>query len=138
MFSNDISDETIDAVLQAMGQASSPMNIVQFRGLGGVMARVPAGATAFGHRDKQYMLTVLGLWMDQSEDAAPHHAWAAGLWDKVRADGDGVYVNFLENEGEGRIREAYGDDNFARLAAVKAQYDPKNVFQFNQNIRPRS
>ena len=138
MFSNQVSDATIDAILRSMGEASSPMNIVQLRGLGGAMARVGSEETAFAHRDKQYMTTVLALWLDADEDAAPHHAWADALWNEVRRDADGVYVNFLENEGEARIREAYGEANFARLAQVKAKYDPANVFCFNQNIRPQA
>jgi FAD/FMN-containing dehydrogenase len=138
MFADNISDATIDAVLESMGHASSPMNLVQFRGLGGAMAAVPSDATAFGQRDKDYLLLIVGLWMDAAEDAAPHHAWTQSLWEKVRPDGNGVYVNFLENEGAGRIREAYGNANFARLAEVKAKYDPTNLFRFNQNIRPQA
>ena len=48
-----------------------------------------------------------------------------------------MYVNFLENEGEVRIREAYGEENFSRLAQVKAKYDPENVFRSNKNVRPQ-
>jgi FAD/FMN-containing dehydrogenase len=138
MFSNEISDASIDAILESMGRVTSPMNIVQLRGLGGAMARVPADETAFGHRDKKYLAAVLALWVDPSEDRRPHEQWAEALWSEVRRDADGVYVNFLENEGEDRIRQAYGDANHARLARVKAQYDPENVFRFNQNIRPQS
>jgi hypothetical protein len=136
MFGDDVTDATIDAVLEAMGGVSSPMNLVQFRGLGGAMAAVPPDATAFGQRDKNYLVLIVSCWSDAAEDPAPHHAWTESLWQKVRADGSGVYVNFLENEGEERIREAYGSANFARLAEVKAKYDATNLFRFNQNIRP--
>jgi FAD/FMN-containing dehydrogenase len=138
MFSDDICDTTIDAVLDAMANVSSPMSLVQFRGLGGAMAAVPSDATAFGQRDKRYLLLIVGIWVDANEDNRPHHAWAESLWENVRADGDGVYVNFLENEGEDRVREAYGNANFERLREVKAKYDPANLFRFNQNIRPRA
>jgi FAD binding domain-containing protein/berberine-like enzyme len=138
MFSNEVSGESVDAIIAAMGEATSPMNIVQLRGLGGAMARVGNGETAFAHRDKRYLTAVLALWLDPAEDRVPHEQWAESLWGKVRADADGVYVNFLENEGEVRIREAYGEENFSRLAQVKAKYDPENVFRFNQNIQPQA
>jgi FAD/FMN-containing dehydrogenase len=135
MFADDISDATIEALLEAVSNGS-PMDIVQLRGLGGAMASVGANETAFGNRDKPYLVLIVSCWFDPAEDARPHHDWTESLWDKVRSDGSGVYVNFLENEGEDRIREAYGNANFARLAEIKAKYDPTNLFRFNQNIRP--
>jgi hypothetical protein len=102
------------------------------------MARVGADETAFPHRDKRYLTLLVGLWMDPAEDRVPHEDWTEGLWTKIRHDADGVYVNFLENEGDERIREAYGDSNLARLAWIKAKYDPDNFFCYNQNIRPQS
>jgi FAD/FMN-containing dehydrogenase len=138
MFADEHSDETIDAIFEAMDGATSPMNMVQFRGMGGAMARVDAGATAFGHRDKRYFTTVLALWLDAGEDTTPHEAWGRGLWERIRGDATGVYVNFLADEGEERIRQAYPGDTLARLQAIKAKYDPENVFRFNQNIRPKA
>ena len=81
-------------------------------------------------------MAVLGLWPDPAEDGAPHRAWVAGLWDEIRQFGAGVYSNFLGHEGEARVREAFPEETYARLAEVKRRYDPNNVFQFNQNIRP--
>jgi FAD/FMN-containing dehydrogenase len=137
MFASEISDATIDTILETMATAG-PVDIVQFRGLGGAMAAVPTDATAFGQRDKDYLVLIVSCWFDPAEDPAPHHAWTESLWEKVRGDGDGVYVNFLENEGEARVREAYGSANFERLREVKAKYDATNLFRFNQNIRPRA
>ncbi len=137
-FSKAFSDESIDAILKAMGHVSSPMNIVQLRGLGGAMARVDADETAFAHRDANYLTTVLSLWLDPEDDAVKHNEWADALFSKIRQDADGVYVNFLENEGEERLREAYPEETYNRLAEVKAKYDPTNVFRFNQNVAPRS
>ena len=138
MFADDVSDATIDAVLESMSRVSSPMNLVQFRGLGGAMAAVPSDATAFGQRDKNYLVLIVSIWLDSTEDNGPHHAWTESLFEQIRGDADGVYVNFLENEGEERVRDAYGTANFARLAEIKAKYDPTNLFRFNQNIRPRA
>jgi hypothetical protein len=138
MFAKGLCDDTLDASLQAIAGATSPMSMVQFRGLGGAVARVGRDETAFAHRDQRYLLAVIGIWLDASEDAAAHRGWTESLWQTVRHDRDGVYVNFLENEGEARIREAYPDATMARLEAVKRTYDPTNLFRLNQNIRPQA
>jgi hypothetical protein len=137
MFADDLSDAALDAVLAAMEHASSPFSLVQFRGLGGAMARVGSDATAFAHRDKRYFLAIIGLWLDAAEDAAPHSAWTESLWRTVRPEGSGVYVNFLEREGADRVRDAYPPATFARLVELKRKYDPRNIFRFNQNIPPQ-
>lgn len=137
MFAHDLSDETLDATLDALEHASSPFSLIQFRGLGGAMSRVDPQETAFAHRDQRYFLAIIGLWLDPFEDAATHQAWTQSLWNKVRHDGSGVYVNFLENEGADRIRDAYPEATYARLARIKQHYDPENLFRFNQNIRPQ-
>ncbi|GBD16795.1 Mitomycin radical oxidase [bacterium HR26] len=135
-FAYQVSDAVVDAALDAVEHASSPLSMLQFRGLGGAMARVEAEATAFAHRDARYMVTALALWMDESEDATPHRAWMDSVWPTIRAAGAGAYVNFLEDEGHERIREAYPLPTLARLAEVKRAYDPHNMFRYNQNIAP--
>jgi FAD/FMN-containing dehydrogenase len=137
MFADELSDETLDAALSAMQRASSPFSLVQFRGLGGAMARVASDATAFAHRQRRYFVAVIGLWLDPAEDAAVHEAWTAALWQRIRHEGRGVYVNFLEVEGPDRVHEAYPPDTYARLAAIKRRYDPGNLFRFNQNVPPK-
>ncbi len=136
MFADELSDAALDAVLAAMERASSPFSIVQFRGLGGALARVGADATAFAHRDRRYFVAIIAIWLDAAEDAAVHGAWTESLWQVMRPEGSGVYVNFLENEGAERVRDAYPPATYARLAAIKRQYDPGNLFRFNQNIPP--
>jgi len=136
MYANELSDATIDAALEAMERATSPYSLVQFRGLGGAMAYVPSYATAFAHRDKRYLVAVIGVWLDAAENPAPHRAWTEALWQIVRRDGAGVYVNFLEDEGAARAREAYSQATYARLSAIKRRYDPRNLFKLNQNIAP--
>jgi FAD/FMN-containing dehydrogenase len=138
MFAHDFSDAALDAVLTAMEHASSPFSLVQFRGLGGALARAGSDSTAFAHRDKRYFFAIIGLWLDPAEDPAVHAAWTETLWRIVGPEGAGVYVNFLENEGQDRVRDAYPPATFARLAAIKQRYDPRNMFRFNQNIPPRS
>ena len=79
---------------------------------------------------------IIGLWLDATEDETRHAAWTNSLWHTIRHEGSGVYVNFLENEGDERIRDAYPSATLARLREVKRAYDPHNLFRFNQNIRP--
>ena len=138
MFADELSDDAIDASLAAMERSSSPYSLVQIRGLGGAYARVSNDATAFAHRDRRYFVAVIGIWLDPAEEVARHEAWTASLWETLRQEGSGVYVNFLENEGADRVREAYPGITLDRLEAVKGQYDPDNLFRFNQNISPKS
>jgi FAD/FMN-containing dehydrogenase len=63
--------------------------------------------------------------------------WAKGLWSALEPHHTSVYVNFLMEEGEGRIRQAYGGDKYERLRDLKRRYDPDNLFRLNQNIPPR-
>jgi FAD/FMN-containing dehydrogenase len=137
MFANELSDAAIDASIAAIEHSSSPFSLVHLRGLGGAMGRVDAGATAFAHRSQRYMYAIINVWLDATEDAEPHTSWVERLWGKVRHEGSGVYVNFLENEGADRVRDAYPPATLARLAEVKQTYDPTNSFRFNQNVAPR-
>ncbi len=136
MFADEHSDETFDAILEAMNAPAGPMSMVQFRGMGGAMARVGDGETAFSHRQRRFFTTVLGLWLDPEDDPQRHWEWTNALWDKIGGDAAGVYVNFLDDEGDDRIRDAYPAGAYERLVQVKGKYDPQNMFCFNQNIRP--
>lgn len=137
MFADTLSDDAIDAGLDAIHNASSPYGMFHLRGLGGAMSRVAPDATAFANRTQQYFVSIINVWLDPSEDAAVHQSWTESLWQKIRLEGSGVYVNFLESEGEDRIREAYPGPTYDRLAEVKGKYDPDNLFRFNQNVPPR-
>ena len=136
VFADTIADETIDAMIAQMQRSSSPFNQVQLRGLGGAIARVEPGATAFSHRDARYLVAVIGMWMDPADPGTAHRQWVQDLWPAVAKEGRGVYVNFLEDEGETRRRAAYSAETYRRLQSVKQAYDPENVFRFNQNIAP--
>jgi FAD/FMN-containing dehydrogenase len=82
------------------------------------------------------VLNINARWTPE-EDPEPHVAWARGVWESHRPySSGGVYVNFLGNEGQDRVRAAYGEAKYARLAALKARYDPDNVLRLNQNITP--
>jgi FAD/FMN-containing dehydrogenase len=130
-----IDDQAADAILAAMAEPSSPAAMVQIRGLGGAMARVPADATAFAHRRAPIMLLVITPYEDPASEPV-HRAWTSALHDALAPYDAGVYSNFLEEEGEARVRAAYPGGAYERLAEIKRRYDPTNLFRLNQNIRP--
>jgi FAD/FMN-containing dehydrogenase len=111
------------------------MAAAQLRVLGGAMARVPADATAFAHRASKIMVNVAALY-DRPDQKATHEAWVAEFAEAIQQSDNGAYVNFLGEDGEERIRAAYPGGTFDRLAAIKAKYDPTNLFHLNQNILP--
>jgi FAD/FMN-containing dehydrogenase len=137
MFADELSDDAIDAGLKAIQKSSSPFGLFHLRALGGAMSRVAPDATAFANRTQKYFVSIINVWLDPAEDAAVHQDWTESLWQKIRHEGSGVYVNFLEREGEDRIRAAYPGSTYDRLARVKGKYDPENLFRFNQNVLPR-
>lgn len=137
MFADELSDRSIDEAIAAVAQSTSPFSMFHIRGLGGQMARVAPEATAFANRTQRFFVSIIGLWLDPTEDPRPHQQWSEDLWQKIKGDGRGAYVNFLEREGEQRIRQAYPGNTYDRLVDVKTVYDPENLFQFNQNIKPR-
>jgi FAD/FMN-containing dehydrogenase len=104
----------------------------QIRVLGGAMARVPVGATAFAHREAPVMAVVMAFPVDGYEAAA---AFADGFLADLSGAAAGVYSNFLADEA-GRLHEAYPGPTYERLVAVKRRVDPHNVFHANHNIRP--
>jgi FAD/FMN-containing dehydrogenase len=134
----EIADGTIDALAASFAEVSSPHTIVILQQKGGAMARGPRDRTAFGHRDARYNLVLLTNWEDPRESEA-HVAWTRRLAQAVEPfTAGGEYVNDLgieAEEGADRIRAAFGA-NYARLVALKVQYDPTNLFRHTQNVRP--
>ena len=126
----------VDAILAAMAAPSSPMAMAQMRVLGGAMARVPADATAFAHRDATVMFALITPFEDPRPSCRSTRPGPSRFHEALRPKSTGVYSNFLEAEGEERIREAYPSATYERLADVKRRYDPANLFRMNQNIRP--
>jgi hypothetical protein len=117
-------------------QASdATMRVAQLRVLGGAMARVPAEATAFAHRTRQILVNLAVLY-DGPEDRALRRAWLSSFAAALRQGDAGAYVNFLGDEGEARVRDAYPGPTWDRLVEIKRRYDPTNLFRLNQNIPP--
>jgi FAD/FMN-containing dehydrogenase len=138
-FLRALSDDAIDTAVDHFSRVPSPLSAVLFEQFGGAVSRVGADASAYPHRDAMYNLVMISRWPDPSlADASLE--WVRGISDAMRPHaGGGVYVNYLGvGEGEDRVRAAYGAENYARLARLKAKYDPTNFFRLNQNIRPGS
>jgi FAD/FMN-containing dehydrogenase len=135
MFVDAVDGDARAAIVDHLEASTAPMRVAQLRVLGGAMARVPAEATAFAHRASRLMVNLAAIYQ-RPEDAEKHRAWVDRFAAALR-DGDArAYVNFLADEGEARIREAYPGPTRERLAAIKARYDPTNLFRLNQNIPP--
>jgi FAD/FMN-containing dehydrogenase len=130
MFARDVRAETI---LEHLRESPAAVAACEIRVLGGAMADVPADATAFAHRRSRIMINVAARY---DGDRAPHAAWVRGV-SAALEDGDpGAYAGFLADEG--RERAAYPGATWDRLAAVKATYDPGNLYRLNQNIPPHA
>jgi FAD/FMN-containing dehydrogenase len=135
MFVDEIDASSAGTILEHLDASTAQMAVAQLRVLGGAMARVPAEATAFAHRDRGIMVNVATIY-ERAEDRPAHERWVEGLATAIRRGATGVYVNFLGDEGEARVHEAYPGTTWDRLAAIKARYDPANLFRYNQNIPP--
>jgi FAD/FMN-containing dehydrogenase len=133
MFLDAFDHAAAETVVEHLQASTAPMAVAQLRVLGGAMARVPADATAFAHRDRRIMAGV-GCVYEDARDRPTHHAWADRFAAALRQGGPGVYVNFLTDEGRERVREAYPGPTWDRLVQVKRRYDPGNLFRLNQNI----
>jgi hypothetical protein len=130
-----VSDGLIDVLIAHARKIPDPNSEIAFAQLGGAVSRVPADATAYSHRDGQFVLNVHGRWEDPAKDAECI-GWARDLFKAAAPFATGaVYVNFMTQEEGDRIRNAYGG-NYARLGKLKERYDPGNLFRVNQNIRP--
>ena len=132
-----LSDTAIGVIIDHAARARSPLSQVHLQLIGGAVARVPADATAYAHRDAAFAMNIVGSWPDPAENEL-HKRWAREFAAAMAPHATGgVYVNFLGNEGEERVRAAYGEKTYARLAEVKQKFDPENAFRLNQNVEPR-
>ena len=137
MFMDEIGPGEAEAILDRLRASTAMMPVAQLRVLGGAMARVPADATAFAHRQSRIMVNVAAVFATPEEEPL-HERWVTELAATLRQSDVGAYVNFLADEGDERVRAAYPGATWDRLAAVKRQYDPTNLFRLNQNIAPAS
>ena len=135
-FYGDLPDEALQTLCAAATRPVSPLTQIIFVKGGGAIAAVPEDATAFGNRTAQYNIHYLSMWADPSQDPtniaytrttlAAMKPWSTG----------GVYLNFIGDEGQARVRSAFTPEKWSRLQALKRTWDPDNVFHHNQNIPP--
>jgi FAD/FMN-containing dehydrogenase len=135
MFLDRVDAEVAGTIMEHLQASDAAMRVVQLRALGGAMARVPVEATACAHRRSRIMANVAAFY-DGPADRDRRQAWVDGLAAALHQGDDGAYVNFLGDEGPGRVRQAYPGPTWDRLVEVKRRYDPGNLFRRNQNIPP--
>jgi FAD/FMN-containing dehydrogenase len=135
LFIDHIDRSVAATILDHLRASTASMAVAQLRVLGGAMARIPADATAFAHRTRRIMVNLAGLYQ-QPDEKATHETWVTKFAAALHQGEPAAYVNFLGNEGEARIREAYPTATWNRLATIKRRYDPTNLFRLNQNIPP--
>jgi FAD/FMN-containing dehydrogenase len=135
---DDWPDDAIEVLLTRLVRRHSPMSYVPMFTLRGRFREVPDDATAWGSpRSTRWALALLAL-ADDEETFEADRAWVRDLWQALRpyASDEGAYLNFEVDTDERRVRASYGEEKFRRLAALKAEWDPNNMFRHNANIPP--
>ena len=130
-----LTDEVIDIVAEHASQIRSPLTAFPIFHLGGAIARVREDETAFNGRNAGHTININGT-TQTGEGFDEEREWVRNFWSALAPHHTGVYVNFLMEEGEERVRQAYGAEKYERLRVLKRKYDPDNFFRLNQNIPP--
>jgi FAD/FMN-containing dehydrogenase len=134
-FVNELGDDAIDLHVKFGSELPTPHSRMQLFPLDGAAARVGRNDTAFSYRGARWSQVIVGV-DPEPEQAELIKAWSTRYWEALHPhSAGGAYVNFMMNEGRERVQASYRD-NYPRLAAIKAKYDPENLFHFNQNIQP--
>ena len=132
----ELGDGALNSMIEFAGKLPSPQCEIFIGLIAGAANRVSADAMAYRHRDAKFVLNVHGRW-DEMRDDERCIAWARAFFQaSAPYASDGAYVNFMTEEESDRVAAAYGA-NYDRLAQIKKQYDPDNLFHLNQNIKPR-
>jgi hypothetical protein len=131
----ELSDDVIDITVEHSMRISSPRTAFPIWQQGGAVARVDDEETAFDGRAAGHTFNITAA-TETAEGFDQEREWSRSFWSALEPHQTSVYVNFLMEEGEERIRQAYGAAKYERLKALKRRYDPDNVFRLNQNIPP--
>ena len=135
LFMDRLGIDEARAIVEHLGASDADMRVAQLRVLGGAIASVPNDATAYAHRDRRIMVNVAAFYGDDA-DRERKQAWMEAFAATLEQGDGGRYVNFVNDEGEAGVRAAYPGATWDRLAAIKARYDPTNLFRRNQNVPP--
>jgi FAD/FMN-containing dehydrogenase len=132
-----LSDDAIRTIVDNAWQTHSPMSYTIMFHLGGAVRQLSDDATAFGGRSAEHAINIDAAWPTELEGGSEDIEWARAMWSALAPySTGGVYVNFLGDEGQERVKAAYGPKKYKQLVALKDKYDPTNFFRMNQNIRP--
>jgi UDP-N-acetylenolpyruvoylglucosamine reductase len=131
----EINDDIIDIMAEYGKQIASPITSIALWQMGGAVARVDDSETAFNGRKAGFTFNINGN-SKSAEGFDAERSWARAYWSALEPYHTSVYVNFLMDEGEYRVRQAYGAEKYDRLKVLKRKYDPTNLFRLNQNITP--
>jgi hypothetical protein len=131
----ELGEEVVDTLADHGRRIASPVTAFSIFHLGGAVVRVGDEEAAFTGRDAGHVVNVIGI-TRTGDGFDAEREWARGLWSALQPYHQNVYVNFLMDEGEERVRHAYGAEKYDRLRALKRRYDPDNFFSLNQNISP--
>lgn len=135
-FVNELSDAAIAEHQRFAAQLPTGQSTMHLYPIDGAAHRPKAADTPFAYRDASWAEVIVGVSPDP-QDGAEITAWTKNYWDALHPySAGGAYVNMMMDEGDERIRAAYRG-NYQRLAQIKRQYDPDNLFRVNQNIRPQ-
>ena len=131
----ELTDEIIDITMERSLQIESPLTSFPIWQMGGAVSRVADDDAAFNGRSAGFTYNI-GACTATSEGFDEEREWVRSFWSALEPWHEGVYVNFLGDEGADRVRQAYGPQKYDRLRALKQKYDPDNFFRINQNISP--
>jgi FAD/FMN-containing dehydrogenase len=131
----ELTDEIIDITVERSLQIDSPLTSFPIWQMGGAVSRVGEDETAFNGRNAAFTYNI-GACTATEDGFDREREWVRSFWSALEPWHQGVYVNFLGDEGSDRIRDAYGAEKYERLQALKRKYDPDNFFRINQNISP--
>jgi FAD/FMN-containing dehydrogenase/DNA-binding HxlR family transcriptional regulator len=129
-------DSVIDTIVDHCSQIGSPWSYVLISQLGGAIADADGDATAYSDRTAAHNININGVWLPHEPMAEQETRWTREFFASVEPHQTGAYVNFLDRDDQDRVRAAYGEDTYRRLATIKDVYDPDNVFRLNHNIKP--
>jgi FAD/FMN-containing dehydrogenase len=138
LYLEDLSDAAIDVFADYLPRKASPLSFVPVFPMRGAFSRVPDQDTAFGgSRGIRWVFNISAA-CPTPDLLERDRAWVREFWAALRpsASGSGTYLNFLSDTDEDRVRASYGNQKYERLARVKAEWDPENLFRHNANIRP--
>jgi FAD binding domain/Berberine and berberine like len=131
---SELTDDVIDITVEHSMRIRSPRTAFPIWQLGGAVAEVGEDETAFHGRSGGHAFNITGA-TESAEGFDEERQWVRDFWSALEPHHSSVYVNFLMEEGEERVRQAYGAEKYTRLKALKRRYDPGNLFRLNQNIR---